>query len=115
MKRWEKFVVLAFFCNLLGLLVVLSLFAGTPLVNIYAPELNEYEHFLVPWFYCIFVLDIASFVLTMRDLYLRDFPSPNDKLTWSLLIFWTGGIFWFIYLGKHAFHPRSDTDHSAAT
>jgi hypothetical protein len=52
-------------------------------------------------------LTIAAFVLTIRDLYKRSFPNPNQKLTWLLLITWTGGIGWLIYLFKYAFKARN--------
>ena len=50
--------------------------------------------------------NFVAFVLTIRDLYLRPFPNPNAKLTWALLIHWTGGIGWLVYVFKHALKPR---------
>jgi len=49
---------------------------------------------------------VTALVVTLRDLYLRDFVRKNDKLTWGLLILLTGGIGWFVYIVKHAFKPR---------
>ncbi len=51
-------------------------------------------------------LNFIALVLTLRDLYLRSFPKPNDKLTWALLILLTGGIGWLVYVFKYALKPR---------
>lgn len=53
------------------------------------------------------LMNLTALVLTIRDLYLRPFPGPNDKLTWSLLIIWTGGIGLIVYYIKHVLIPRS--------
>lgn len=52
-------------------------------------------------------LNLASLVMTIRDLYLRSFPNPNTKLTWGILIIATGGIGWIVYIFKYALKPRS--------
>lgn len=52
-------------------------------------------------------LNLAALVVTVRDLYLRSFANPNAKLTWLLLILFTGGIGWLVYVFKHAFKPRT--------
>jgi len=51
-------------------------------------------------------LNFAALVLTIRDLYKRPFPDPNQKLTWLLLILCTGGIGWLIYVFRYAIKPR---------
>jgi hypothetical protein len=51
-------------------------------------------------------LNLAALVLTIRDLYKRPFRNPNDKLTWLLLILFTGGIGWLVYLFRYAIRPR---------
>jgi hypothetical protein len=53
------------------------------------------------------VLSIAAVVLILRDLYRREFPNPNSKLTWLLIMAFTGGIGMLIYVFRHAVHPRS--------
>lgn len=50
--------------------------------------------------------NFAALFLTIRDLYKRPFPNPNQKLTWALLILCTGGIGWLVYIFKHAIKPR---------
>lgn len=53
-----------------------------------------------------FLQIIAVYVIVFRDLYKRDFPNPNSKLTWGLLILLTSGIGLVVYLVKHGFRPR---------
>ncbi len=68
---------------------------GVPLWAILTP------HFLgMAW-------NLVALILTIRDLYLRPFANPNSKLTWLLLITYTGGIGWLVYIFKHAFRPRT--------
>jgi len=52
------------------------------------------------------LLNLAALILTFRDLYIRSFPAENEKLTWCLLILWTGGIGWLVYVFKYALKPR---------
>ena len=55
-------------------------------------------------------LNFAALIVTIRDLYLRPFPNPNSKLTWLLVILYTGGIGWLVYLFRHAMLPRPNLD-----
>ena len=50
--------------------------------------------------------NLVAVVLTIRDLYKRPFPRPNEKLTWGLLIVCTGGVGWVAYVFKHALKTR---------
>ena len=52
--------------------------------------------------------DLAAFIVTIRDLYLRPFPDPNSKLTWLLFILLPGGIGWVVYVFRHAIRPRTE-------
>lgn len=70
--------------------------------------LNGYLHVVLPLHLLGMLQNFVALILTIRDLYLRPFPEPNDKLTWSLLIFWTGGIGWLVYVFQHALHPRPE-------
>jgi hypothetical protein len=54
----------------------------------------------IPHSICMF-LNFFAFALSIRDLYHRDFPDSNTKLTWSLLFFLTGGIGWIVYVVKY--------------
>jgi hypothetical protein len=53
------------------------------------------------------LLSIAAVVLILRDLYKREFTSPNSKLTWLLVMMLTGGIGMVIYVFRYALHPRA--------
>lgn len=66
-----------------------------------SPEAISPLHFLG------MALNLTALVVTIRDLYLRPFVNPNAKLTWLLLILYTGGIGWLVYVFKHAFKPRT--------
>jgi hypothetical protein len=61
---------------------------------------------LIPFHILGMVQNFAAFLLTIRDLYRRDFSNPNSKLTWLLMMFFTGGIGWFVYLYLHGLRPR---------
>lgn len=61
---------------------------------------------IMPFHLLGMIQNFIALALTIRDLYKRDFPHPNDKLTWLLLILLTGGIGWFVYIFKHALKPR---------
>lgn len=52
------------------------------------------------------VLNFLALIVTIRDLYLRSFPSPNAKLIWALLILCTCGFGWFFYVFKYALKAR---------
>jgi hypothetical protein len=61
---------------------------------------------ILPLHFLSMLLNLIAIVLTIRDLYLRRFPTENAKLTWLLLILCTGGIGWLVYVFKHALKPR---------
>lgn len=63
---------------------------------------------LLPWHFAGMLLNLLAIFATIQDLYLRDFPHPNSKLTWCLLIVFTGGIGWIVYIFKHALKPRPE-------
>jgi hypothetical protein len=71
-----------------------------------APNSNTMLYVL-PFHFLGMAQNFTALVLTIRDLYLRHFPTENAKLTWLLLILLTGGIGWLIYVFKYAFKPRS--------
>ena len=52
------------------------------------------------------VQNFVALILTIRDLYRRPFPCPNDKVTWTLLILCTGGIGGIVYVFRYALKPR---------
>jgi hypothetical protein len=61
---------------------------------------------LLPFHFTGMALNFVALVLTIRDVYLRTFPNPNSKITWTLLILYTAGIGWLVYIFRHALKPR---------
>ena len=57
-------------------------------------------------------VSFVALALTFRDLYLRQFDTPSAKLKWLLIIFYTLGIGWLIYVFRYALEPRSDLEGS---
>lgn len=48
--------------------------------------------YLIPFHLLGFAQNVAALILTIKDLFQREFPNPNDKLKWLLLILLTGGV-----------------------
>jgi hypothetical protein len=69
-------------------------------------KLSPYSSFTNILVWIAIFQNFLAMVLTIRDLYKRYFPEPNEKLTWCLLITWTGGIGWLAYLCKYGLKPR---------
>ena len=61
---------------------------------------------LIPFHLLGMVQNFAALVLMIRDLYRRDFPNPNSKLTWLLLILFAAPISWVLYLCWYGLRPR---------
>lgn len=101
MNRLERTIVLVALCNMalyIGTMVVVGILSATNP----APPGSE----LFAWAIFAVFLNYTAMIVTIRDLYLRSFNNPNDKLTWLLLMMLTGGIGWFVYLWRYAFRPR---------
>ena len=64
--------------------------------------------YIVPFHFLGMFQNFAALILTIRDLYLRPFSNPNDKLTWLLVILFTGGIGWLVYIFMYALKPRDE-------
>jgi len=52
------------------------------------------------------LLGLLLAVIVFHDLYKRDFPKPNTKVTWMLLICLLG-VPIFVYIFKHGFQRRN--------
>jgi hypothetical protein len=50
-------------------------------------------------------LGLVVFIVIVRDLYLRDYFTPNQKLTWALLFCLLAPSIW-VYFFRHAWTPR---------
>lgn len=62
--------------------------------------------YFIPFHVLGMVQNFAALVLMIRDLYRRDFPNPNSKLTWLLLILFAAPISWVLYLYWYGLRPR---------
>ena len=67
---------------------------------------------LAPYVPVLFLVSFAALIITIADLYKRQFTNPNRKITWLLIIMLTGGVGWLVYIFKHAIKPR-DTRQNA--
>jgi hypothetical protein len=56
------------------------------------------------------VLIAASMATILRDLYLRRFPGGTSRLRWLLLMFYTAGVGYFVYVARHAWKPREPSN-----
>lgn len=100
MKRIEKTIVFTAIANMLIYVpVFVTCVVSKPL---------ELPISLMTWHFGGMILNLAAIITTFRDLYRRPFSEPNDKLTWCLIILYTGGIGWLVYIFKHALKPRPE-------
>lgn len=65
------------------------------------------RHFfqILPFHFLGMFLGLVLLIIVFRDLYRRDFPDPNTKVTWTILML----LFWpsiLVYLYKHAFRTQ---------
>ena len=56
--------------------------------------------------FTLMLLGLAVFIVIIRDLYLRDYFTANQKLTWGLLFCLLSPSIW-VYFFIHAWKPRS--------
>lgn len=64
---------------------------------------------VIPFHFLGMALGIALLVIVFRDLYIRQFPNPNTKVTWAILILvFSPSI--IVYLYKYGFRPRTRPD-----
>lgn len=100
MGRFERFFVIWTIGYLSAYVPVLVTVSVTP------DWRNDFFEDLVPFHILGMVQNFACLLLMIRDLYKRDFPNPNSKLTWLLLILYVGPISWVLYLCKYGLRPR---------
>ncbi len=100
MSRFERLLVLF---HLVGLLLYVPCFFAT------APHM---EFGFGPWtllmtaHFLMMFLGLVVFVVIVRDLYLRDYFTANQKLTWALLFCLLTPSIW-VYFFRHAWKPRN--------
>jgi hypothetical protein len=64
---------------------------------------------ILPFHFFGMAIGLVLLIIVFRDLYKRDFPNPNSKVTWTILML----MFWpsiLVYLYKHGFRPRPTVD-----
>ena len=98
MNRIEKAVLL---CALIAQVVVIAL--GIHDLGSEPPGPSSAPGWMLA---LTMLLSLAAVALIFRDLYKRPFPNPNAKLTWVLIMAFTGGIGIVIYALRHAVRPR---------
>lgn len=105
---WDKVARIQIGCALVYMLVYIPCFVAFVWSSQRTFNTNSELWFWMLWFFhpLGILMNFIALGLTIRDLYLRPFPGPNDKLTWSLLIFLTGGLGMFVYYFKHVLKPR---------
>lgn len=60
---------------------------------------------ILPFHFFGMAIGIPMLIVLFHDLYKRDFPNPNSKVTWTILMLvFCPSI--LVYLHKHGFRPR---------
>ncbi len=93
MSKWEKAFVIFY-------LVETACYAPFFLTGYPSMEVLD------PWHTFGMLMGIPLLIIPFHDLYKRSFPNPNSKVTWAILMLYTGGIGLFVYIFKHGFKPR---------
>lgn len=93
MNRGEKTFVI-FYC--------LYMIAYIPCFSLLMPR---YFHQVMPFHILGMAIGLVLLIIVFRDLYKRDFPNPNSKLTWAILMLvFSPSI--VVYLWRYGFHPH---------
>jgi hypothetical protein len=71
---------------------------------------------VVPFHFVAMLLNFLALVVTLCDLIDRPFPETWHKWMWLILILFTGGIGWLVYVFRYGLKPLDRvTDHRPAT
>ena len=93
MSKWEKIFILSYF------------FLFAPVCFYWGAKDAD-----VPVFLCFLAaaVGLTFLIIIFRDIYKRQFPNPNSKVTWTILIlvFFPAVV---VYLFKYGFKPRQRT------
>ncbi|MFO1006338.1 MAG: hypothetical protein U0929_10300 [Planctomycetaceae bacterium] len=100
MNRWEKSYII-FYCIYM-ILYLCVVFIGL----IRSGDIDPMTfHIILPFHLLGMAMGILLYIIVIRDIYLRSFPNPNTKVTWTILVL----MFWpsiFAYLYKNGFRSR---------
>ncbi len=98
MGRAEKSFVIFYFCYIL---VYMCCF----LAMTFTGAMDRLFFYVIPFHLFGMVIGIPMIIIVFRDLFKRDFPNPNSKVTWTILmLMFVPSI--LVYLYKHGFRPR---------
>lgn len=108
MRGWERFIVLW----ALGYMAVYVpfFFAFFAWATGNHARVEFVYSIVLPFHFLGMGSNLAALIVTIRDLYKRPFPRANDKVTWCLLITWTGGIGWLVYVFKYGLKRRRESE-----
>lgn len=98
MGRAEKSFVIFYWCYML---VYICCFLAVSITG----TIERWAFYVLPFHFFGMAIGIPMLIVLFRDLYKRDFPNPNSKVTWAILIL----MFWpsiFVYLYKYGFRLR---------
>lgn len=98
MKRHETIIVLFTF----AMAVLIPILGAIQLGN---PD-SLFKSTLKYWALIYVIASILTLYYLINDLYKRNFGNPNTKVTWAIIMFFTGGIGLIVYAFKHAIKPR---------
>lgn len=106
MRGVERFLVLTAIVYMAVYVVAVTIYVPFFVLSLAPVDADHRMLWILPFHFLGMLLNLVALVLTIRDLYMRQFPKENAKLTWILLILLTGGVGWLIYIFKHALKPR---------
>jgi Na+/H+ antiporter NhaD/arsenite permease-like protein len=98
MKRHETIIVLFTFAMAVLIPILGAIQLGDPD--------SLFKSTLKYWAPAYVTTSILTLYYLINDLYKRDFEKSNSKVTWAIIMFFTGGIGLIIYAFKHAIKPR---------
>ena len=99
MNRWEKSFIVFYFTYMIVYVCVFIRIIGSGDTD------PTTFRTILPFHLFGMAMGIPLYIIVIRDIYLRSFPNPDTKVTWTILVlmFWPAII---AYLYKHGFHPR---------
>ena len=68
-------------------------------------HMDRVSFHVLPFHFFGMFIGIPMIIIVFHDLYKRQFPNPNSKVTWAILML----MFWpsiLVYLYRHGFRPR---------
>lgn len=99
MNRWEKSFIVFY---LTYMIVYVCVFIGIIGSGDISPTTF---HTILPFHLFGMAMGMPLYIIVIRDIYLRSFPNPNTKVTWTnLVLMFSPSIFAYLY--KNGFRSR---------